>query len=190
MTKNIHTAARVIVLVAAFAVTQALADAVVSTTVEPAEAPGIIQFSRLHESAGFAGPRVGFGGATQPSAMPWLKRAGFATVINLRLASEEGAAVNASRAAAAAAGVNYIHLPFDPRSPAPDLVDNFLRAVGDESNQPVYIHCNSATRVAALWMIGRVVKDGWELDDAATEAESIAKKPAEAIAFASAYLKR
>jgi len=188
VTKKIHTAARAFVLGAAFAVTQTLAGSPVSTTVEPAEAPGIKHFSRLNESAGFAGSRVGFGGATSPLAMPGLKREGFATVINLRLASEEGAAVNASRAAAAAAGVNYIHLPFDPHSPAPDLVDDFLRAVDDKANQPVYIHCNSATRVAALWMIGRVLEDGWELEDAANEAELIAQKPAEAIGFASAYL--
>ena len=190
MIRNFHPSARIIVLVAAFAVTQTFAGTLASTTIKPAEAPGIRQFSLLDQSVGFAGPRVGFGGATQPSAMPWLKRAGFETVINLRLASEEGAAVEPSRAAAAAAGIRYIHLPFDPLNPAPDLVDDFLGALGGKVNQPVYIHCNSATRVAALWMIGRVLKDGWQLDDAAAEAEFIAKKPAEAIAFASAYLKR
>ena len=157
--------------------------------VHKVEAPGILNFSLLEDSTGYAGSRVGFGGATQPSAMPWLKSEGFATVINLRLASEEGATVERSRAAATAIGMKYIHLPFDPESPAPNIVDNFTSAVGEESNQPVYIHCHSGTRAAALWMISRVQKDGWAFDDAAKEAKLIAEKPDESISFARAYLK-
>ncbi len=187
MTRPIHSVGRAIALIA-FA--QMLGAAPATPDVERAEVRGIVHFSQLDESSGFAGSRVGFGGVTQASAMPWLKREGFATVINLRLASEEGAAVEDSRAAAAAAGLKYFHIPFNPRSPAPKLVDDFIRAVGDKANQPVYIHCKSATRAAALWMIGRVLEDGWALDDAAKEAESIAKKPAEAISFVSAYLER
>ncbi|MEN8162000.1 MAG: hypothetical protein ABFS41_18165 [Myxococcota bacterium] len=64
----------------------------------------------------------------------------------------------------------------------------FLAAVGDEANQPVYVHCGSGTRVAALWMIKRVVADGWEADRAREEAEAIAGKPEKAVAFATEYL--
>ena len=151
--------------------------------------PGIVNFSEADGAPGFAGPLVGFGGATQPSAMPSLKSAGFATVINLRLASEEGAEIDASRAAAEAAGLNYIHIPFDPKSPnAGVAVEDFLAAAGDKNNQPIYIHCGSATRVGALWMIGRVLEDGLEADVAAQETRAIAKRPEEAIAFSTAYL--
>jgi len=52
----------------------------------------------------------------------------------------------------------------------------------------VYVHCNSATRAAALWMIGRVVEDHWSVDAAANEAEAIARKPDQAIAIATRYL--
>lgn len=155
---------------------------------EKVDAPGIENFTLLDGPSGFAGPLAGFGGATNRSAMFWLKRNGFTTVINLRLASEEGADIDGNRAAAAAAGLNYIHLPFNARDPEPAVVDDFLVAIGDRQNQPVYIHCNSATRVAALWMIMRVDKDGWKLDAAQQEVELIAKKPAEAIAFATVYL--
>ena len=61
--------------------------------------------------------------------------------------------------------------------------------MGDQANQPVYIHCGSATRVAALWVIGRVLRDGWDIDATREEAEQIAHKPADAIAFATAYIK-
>jgi len=166
------------------------ADVITQENVHKVEAPGIVNFSLMEGSTGYAGSRVGFGGATQPSAMPWLKSEGFATVINLRLASEDGATVKRSEAAATAIGIKYVHLPFDPKSPAPDIMDNFTSAVGEKSNQPVYIHCHSASRAAALWMISRVQKDGWAFDDAANEAKLIAEKPDESISFASAYLKK
>jgi len=165
-------------------------DVIAKENVHKVEAPGIVNFSLLEGSTGYAGSSVGFGGATQASAMPWLKSEGFATVINLRLASEDGATVERSQAAATAIGMKYVHLPFDPHSPAPNLMDNFISAVGEKSNQPVYIHCHSATRAAALWMISRVQKDGWAFDDAANEAKLIAEKPDESIAFASTYLKK
>jgi hypothetical protein len=37
-------------------------------------------------------------------------------------------------------------------------------------------------------MIGRVIKDGWDIDAARREAELIALKPGEAIAFATWYV--
>lgn len=155
--------------------------------------PGVVNFSRIDHSSGFAGSTVGFGGATQPSAMSPLRGAGFATVIGLRFGSEAGAEIEASRVAAEAAGLKYIHLPFDPKNPGPkvpdtEVIGEFLDALGDKANQPVYIHCNSATRVAALWMIGRVLVDGWEIDAAGKEAALIAAKPEEAIAFTTRYI--
>jgi uncharacterized protein (TIGR01244 family) len=159
-----------------------------SPRVEKIEAPGIENFSRIEGEPGFAGSPVGLGGATEPSAMPWLRGQGFASVINLRFATEEGVDVEGSRAAAEAAGLDYIHLPFNPKVPDPELVGEFLAAVGSQENQPVYIHCGSATRAAALWMIARVLRDGWELEAAGEEAKGIAGKPDAAIAFATAYL--
>ena len=149
----------------------------------------IAQYSIIEDAAGFAGTLVGFGGATPVSAMPWLKDKGFATVINLRGAGEEGVDIGEARAAAEAAGLNYVHLPFNPREPAPELLQQFMSIVGDQAKQPVYIHCASATRVGALWTLVRIIKDGWDLDRASKETETIATKPADAAAFVTAYMK-
>lgn len=155
---------------------------------ETVDVPGIENFSRIDGPPGFAGSPVGFGGATRSSAMPWLRSEGFTAVINLRLAIEKGVDIDGSRAAAQAAGLHYIHLPFDANDPDPDLVDDFLAAAGDKVNQPVYIHCGSATRAAALWMVTRVRQDGWEIDAARKEAEIIALKPSAAVALATRYI--
>jgi uncharacterized protein (TIGR01244 family) len=156
--------------------------------IQKIDVPSIVNFSRIDESRGFAGAPVGFGGATEPSAMKQLASMGFASVISLRLGDEEGMDVDASRQAAQSAGIRYLHLPFDPENLAPGEIQRVLDAAADPVNHPVYFHCSSATRVGAVWMIGRVLRDGWEIDAAQAEARQIAKKPDEAIAFANVYL--
>jgi uncharacterized protein (TIGR01244 family) len=159
----------------------ALVAALPAAQVKKADVPGITNFSRVDAT-------VGCGGATQPAAMAELKKQGFKSVINLRLATEPGAEIDASRAAAQQAGLKYIHLPFDTASPDPKLVDNFLTAVSDTSNQPVYIHCGSANRVGSVWMIKRALKDGWEIDKAREEAEAIGLTNPRLKAFATDYI--
>jgi uncharacterized protein (TIGR01244 family) len=145
------------------------------------EMPGIRNYSRVDAT-------VGCGGATDPSAMAGLKKEGFASVINLRLATETGANVEAGRAAARAAGLKYIHLPFDAAMPDPKVVDSFLVAVADPANQPVYIHCGSANRVGGVWMIKRVLRDGWPAEKALVEARAIGLTSPAITAFATEYI--
>ena len=167
---------------AAYALTVfALATTAASAQVKKGEMPGVTNFSRVDAT-------VGCGGATEPTAMAELKKQGFTSVINLRQASERGANVDESRAAAQSAGLKYIHLPFDAANPDPKLVDNFLATVADKSNQPVYIHCASANRVGAMWMIKRALQDGWEIDKAREEAEAIGLTNPRLKEFASEYI--
>jgi uncharacterized protein (TIGR01244 family) len=165
------------------AVTTAIvaATAIAGAQVKKGEMEGVTNFSRVDAT-------VGCGGATKPTAMAALKQNGFASVINLRLATESGADIDAGRSAAQAAGLKYIHLPFDAANPDPKVVENFLAAVSDTSNQPVYIHCGSANRVGAVWMIKRVLKDGWEIDKAREEAEAIGLSNQRLKTFATEYI--
>jgi uncharacterized protein (TIGR01244 family) len=176
----------VLLLSLTLAALTARGDAVIEKT----EVAGIINYSEYAGEQGFAGSKVGFGGATQPAAMDWLKQEGFGTVINLRLADEEGVDVETSRAAAEAAGLRYVHLPFDAGNPDQGQIDRFFSLLEDSSNQPVYVHCGSATRAGALWMIGRVQQDKLDLQAAGGEARAIALKPEAAVNFATGYLSR
>jgi uncharacterized protein (TIGR01244 family) len=105
-------------------------------------------------------------------------------VINLRVASEPGAEIDASAAAAKAAGLTFIHLPFNASAPDPGLVDRFIAAVTDSRNQPAFIHCSSANRAAALWMVKRMVVDKWDADRAAAEATALGMTSAALKTFA------
>ena len=128
------------------------------------------------------------GGATTDDAFPELRKQGFASVINLRLPDEAGVNVEASRAAAEAAGLRYVHIPVRGSAPQPESVDAFLTAVRDPVNQPMYIHCATANRVGAMWLIKRVLVDGWDVDRAAREAEAIGLTNASLRQFALDYV--
>ena len=149
--------------------------------VQKSEMAGIRNYSRVDAT-------VGCGGQTDPAAMKALKQEGFVSVINLRQATEPGADVDAGRTAAQSAGLRYIHLPFNAQAPDPAGVERFLAAVADKVNQPVYIHCGSANRVGALWMVKRVLQDGWPLERARAEGEAIGLASPQLVAFATEYI--
>ena len=174
--RGFHASSLVLSLVAALSFAASL-----SAQVTKSDRPGIRNFSRVDAT-------VGCGGAVDPSAMAGLKKDGFVSVINLRTAGEAGAEIEASRAAAQAAGLKYIHLPFNGANPDPKVLDDFLAAVADKSNQPVFIHCASASRVGAAWMVKRVLQDGWALDRAKAEAEAIGLASPQLAAFATDYI--
>ncbi|MGE0394324.1 MAG: sulfur transferase domain-containing protein [Vicinamibacterales bacterium] len=143
------------------AFTAAAAQSVIKETV-----PGIVNFSKVEGAIACAG-------ATTPAALEEVKKQGYASVLNLRMANEAGAEVEAAAAAAKSLGLTYIHLPMNSASPDPGLVDSFLTAVTEKRHQPVFIHCASANRAAALWMVKRMVVDKWDAEKAGTEAAAL-----------------
>src|ERR1700685_3469568 len=102
---------------------------------------------------------IACGGSTKPEAIREIGRIGFTSVINLRESSEEGAQVEEEGAAVKAAGMNYVHLPFNIQNPDPKLIDNFIAAVTLPANNPAYVHCAAGGRAAALWVGKRGLGD-------------------------------
>lgn len=140
-----------------------------ATTPVPVTKPtvaGVTNFAKLQSTIACAG-------ATTSVGVAEVKKMGYRSIINLREATEPGSDVEGASAAARQAGIKYVHLPFNSGSPDPAVVEQFLQAVADPSGQPVFVHCASGNRAAALWMIKRLVVDGWEADAAATEAAAL-----------------
>jgi uncharacterized protein (TIGR01244 family) len=146
----------------------ALAAVLSAAAAQPVKSnvPGIVNFTRIDATFACAG-------ATEAAALAELARQGFRSVVNFRLPTEEGADIDASRAEAERLGLRYFHLPFDSRQPDPSVPDRFLQIVTDPANQPVFIHCSRGIRAAAMWMVKRVVVDGWTVADAEQEARLI-----------------
>src|SRR5579863_10083836 len=80
---------------------------------------GITNFHRLETT-------VACSGAIKATAVPEIKKFGFASIINLRQASEEGANLEDEAAAAKAADIHYYSIPFNANSPDSAAVDKFL----------------------------------------------------------------
>ena len=161
----------------------AIAGLVVSAqTVEKAEVAGVKNFSRIE-------PGASAGGATDPSAMVELARLGHRTVISLRTSAEPDANLDALEQAATAAGLKYVHIPFDSKAPDTSAIDRFLEVLEDPAIRPVYIFCSSGNRVAALWMARRMLVDGWSAERALTEARAIGLSRPETEQFVLDYVK-
>ena len=145
------------------------------------ERPGIVNFSKVDAV-------VACGGATETSALDGLAKDGFKSVINLRLASEANANIELNAAHARSLGLNYIHVPFNAAQPEPKVLDQFLAAIANKANQPAYVHCGSANRVGAVWLVKRVVQDGWTIEKATEEAKLIGLRSEPLEKFALAYI--
>jgi uncharacterized protein (TIGR01244 family) len=144
----------------------------------PAPAPvkepfeGVTNFFRISDT-------VACGGAIKPEVAAELKKRGYASIINLRSADEPNANVDGEKAAAAAAGLRFVHIPTSRGTTVVKAaVDQFIAAVTDPANLPVYAHCGSGPRVSSFWAIKRVKVDGWALDRALLEAEAMGLTPA------------
>ncbi len=151
------------------------------TAQEKQERAGITNFTKVDAV-------VACGGATEVSALDGLKQEGFKTIINLRMANEQGANVEENQAKAKALGLNYVHIPFSGSAPDPKAVDQFLATIADKANQPVFIHCASASRVGAMWMVKRTLQDGWPIEKATDEAKLIGLRSAPLEQFARDYI--
>jgi uncharacterized protein (TIGR01244 family) len=116
--------------------------------------------------------RIATGGQPKATAFVKLAANGYRAVLSLRTSSE-GVDLQVERESAEKAGLRYVSIPIVSSAPKPEQVEEFIRAVKDPVNHPMLIHCGSANRVGAFWMIYRVVDQGWPEDKALEEATKI-----------------
>src|SRR5512132_1078399 len=129
--------------------------------------------------------RIATGGQPLLEQIPALKKEGFRTIINLREPSEFDSAAEAVEARRL--GLHYLSIPFRTADPKDEPVDAFLAAMKDRKLWPAFVHCGTGNRVAALWMIHRVVLDGWNFADAEYEAKLVGLKSENLREFAYDY---
>jgi protein tyrosine phosphatase (PTP) superfamily phosphohydrolase (DUF442 family) len=110
-----------------------LAASAAGAQVVKEEVPGIRNFAKVESTVACAG-------AITVDAIPTVKKMGYSSIINLRLATEPGADVEAHAAAAKVAGIRYVHIPFSAANPDPAAVDAFLKTISAPGMQPAFIH--------------------------------------------------
>jgi uncharacterized protein (TIGR01244 family) len=108
-------------------------------------------------------------GQPQPDDWQKLAQAGFRAVINIR-SDPERAAVQAR--AAEAAGLRYIYAPVPAYELEAEDLDKFAEILDESADDKMFIHCRSGTRVALLWMLYRIVHQGWSPEQARAELQA------------------
>lgn len=111
------------------------------------------------------------GGQPRMEHLEMLKKDGVKAIINLRQPSEHRAEEEAAKAREV--GLRYFNIPVVFGDPKEEQVTEFLKITDDVENRPVFIHCTAAKRVGAFWMIRRVLRDGFTIEAAEKEAETI-----------------
>jgi uncharacterized protein (TIGR01244 family) len=127
---------------------------------------GITNFHRLETT-------VACSGAIKVTAVPEIKKFGFASIINLRQPTEDGANLPEEEAAAKAVDIRYYSIPFSSTAPDTAAVDKFIDAITAKGSDPAFIHCAGGGRAATMWFIKRLVVDHWDVDRAAKEATAL-----------------
>src|SRR5215211_6055623 len=111
------------------------------------------------------------GGQPRLEHLEKLKAEGVKAIINLRQPSEHRAAEEEAKAKEL--GLRYFNIPFVFANPKDEQATEFLKLTDDPENRPAFIHCTAAIRVGAFWMIRRVLRDGWKVEDAEAEAVKV-----------------
>ena len=111
------------------------------------------------------------GGQPRLEHLQKLKDDGVKAIINLRPPGEHRAAEEEAKAKEL--GLRYFNIPVVFGDPKDEQATEFLKILDEPANRPAFIHCASAIRVGAFWMIRRVLRDGWKIDAAEEEAKKI-----------------
>jgi len=147
-------------------------------------AEGTATIDRFHRIT----ERVAVGGQPTPEQVIALSNDGFNAIINLREETEfnDGPQARAARDW----GMVFVRVPVSREAPSDASVEMFLAATDDQALYPIFIHCASADRAAAFWMIRRVVRDGWVVADAEAEANRAGLQNGKMLDFARGYIQR
>lgn len=114
------------------------------------------------------------GGQPRLEHLQKLKDEGVKVIINLRPTGEHRAAEEEAKVKEL--GLRYFNIPVVFGDPKEEQATEFLKITDDPTNRPAFIHCASAIRVGAFWMIRRVLRDGWTVEAAEEEARKIGLK--------------
>jgi uncharacterized protein (TIGR01244 family) len=159
-----------------------IASVVAAQEVSKQPIEGVRNFARL-------GTTVACAGATSADALPEIKKMGFVSVVNLRLATETGAEVEKEEAKAKELGLRYFHVPFEGK-PDPKAADAFIAAITTPGAEPAFIHCAGGNRAATMWLIKRLVVDRWDEERAVKEAMALGQTSEPLRKFAIDYASR
>lgn len=118
--------------------------------------------------------KIVVGGQPDASDLTRIKKSGYKRVLNLYRSKEQSFD---EKKTCKKLGLQYQHLPFDNEKQLNDEIFNQVRiALLDSDQTPVFIHCKSNDRSAAVWAAYRTLDQGMNLETAIKEARAMGLK--------------
>jgi uncharacterized protein (TIGR01244 family) len=122
------------------------------------------------ENFGQVGPALYRGAQPDAACLDHLAKLGVRTIVSLRDDEEDTAR---EQGLAEARGMRFTNVPMSGfRRPDDAEVRRALEVIGEQANQPVFVHCKRGRDrtgvVVAAW---RMAREGWSLDQAYDEAK-------------------
>jgi uncharacterized protein (TIGR01244 family) len=98
--------------------------------------------------------------------------AGVQVVINLALKTSPGALAEED-AIVESLGMQYIHIPVEWNQPTKQNLDDFFAAMDERKESKILVHCQANYRASSFVMLYRVLRLGWDKEDAIPVMEKI-----------------
>ena len=115
-----------------------------------------------------------------------IKQRGIRSIITLREENE----VDWEEIAVQTAGLQFVRVPFrGPETLSDDVFDQ-VRQLLAEADGPTLLHCGSANRVGAVWLVHRVLDQGVPVETAVAEARRVGLRNAGYEERAQRYIRR
>ena len=93
-------------------------------------------------------------------------RAGFAVVINLALHDDPRYSLPDEAATVKSLGMHYIHIPVQFAAPTEPDARAFFDAMDQHQGKKILVHCAANMRVSAFVGLYRVLRQGWQHEEA------------------------
>ena len=92
--------------------------------------------------------------------------AGYEVVINLALHDDPRYSLPDERATVSGLGLDYVHIPVRFDQPARTELIAFMDAMDQSTGRKIWVHCAANMRVTAFLGLYRVLRLGWQKDEA------------------------
>jgi len=111
-------------------------------------------------------------GMPTPEQLPAIAENGFEVVINLATSKSEGAIPN-EKELVESLGVSYFNIPVEWNAPTRENLDEFMRLMDEHKNEKVLVHCQANFRATGFITLYRILRLGWQRDDAYKDMQRI-----------------
>jgi uncharacterized protein (TIGR01244 family) len=118
--------------------------------------------------------KISAGGQPSEEDIAALKAAGVRKIINLRRAGEQNQPLDptAEGEAVKRAGLEYVHVPVDPKNLDPSSAEAVAKAI-EETDGPVFVHCAAGGRAVTHGLLAEAKAEGSSADKVFKKAEEI-----------------